>query len=134
MSWNQTSLVELLKGNKEWAVEAEGDCVSISNEEGIHAFAYAGESQLIIESILFPKAQVEDVNALNNLILSTHQLLPLSTVCTQSIDGEEYYIAFGSLSVNSKDVVVIEEVETLFDNVCEFLELYSQHIKQESAA
>ena len=32
------------------------------------------------------------------------------------------------------DEVVIEEVETLFDNVCEFLELYSQHIKQESAA
>jgi len=134
MSWNQTSLVTLLKDKQEWTVEAEGDCVSISNEEGIHAFAYAGKSQLIVESILFPKAQIADVAALNSLILNTHQLLPLSTVCTQTIDGEEYYIAFGSLSVSSKDEVVIEEVETLFDNVCEFLELYSQHIKQESAA
>ncbi|BCE01569.1 DUF2170 family protein [Marinicellulosiphila megalodicopiae] len=134
MNWNQETLAKLLNENQNWVIETEGDCISISNDEGLDAFIYAGEAQLIVESTLFPKNLVSDPHALNDIILRTHQLMPLTTVCIHSIDGEEYYVAFGSLSVNSKAEVVIEEIETLFDNVGEFLETYGQYLKQEALA
>jgi uncharacterized protein len=134
MTWSKDSLTALAESQASWVVEAEGECLTISNDEGIDAFVYAGGSQIIVETTLFPASQVKDPAALNALVLRTHQLLPLTTICINEINGEEYYVAFGSMSVESKDSVVIEEVETLFANVGEFLELYGKLLIQENAA
>jgi len=112
----------------------EGQCISVSNDEGIDAFVFAGEQQLIVESALFPASSVADSAKLNDLILRTHQLMPLTTICIQQINGEDYYVAFGSLSINSKDVVVIEEIETLFNNISEFLDIYNEYLAEEATA
>lgn len=134
MSWSNTSLKELAEAQANWVVEAEGDCLTISNDEGIDAFVYVGNQQIIVETALFPAGDVTDVAALNGLILRSHHLLPLTAICISPIGDEEYYIAFGALSVDSKDSVVIEEIETLFANTGEFLDLYNQHLTQEHAA
>lgn len=134
MSWSTDKLQALVEAQTSWVVEAEGDCLNISNDEGIDAFAYVGSRQIIVEAALFAAASVKDTAALNNFILHTHQLMPLTTVCINTIDGEDYYIAFGALSVDSKDGVIIEEIETLFDNVTEFLDLYNEHLKMEAVA
>lgn len=134
MSWSKNTLKELAESQPTWVVEEEGDCLSISNDEGIDAFIYAGKQQLVVETALFPAASVSDVNALNALILRTHQLVPLTTIGVSSIGGNDYYVAFGALSVDSKDAVVVEEIETLFDNVSEFLDLYSTHLTMEAVA
>lgn len=133
MAWVHESIKTLAEQQPGWVVECEGDCLSISNDEGVDAFLYAGASQLIVEAPLFSLSAVKDTASLNELILRTHQLLPLSTIGIKSIGGEEYYTAFGSLSVNSKESVVIEEVETLFANIDEFLELYVEHLNEEVA-
>ena len=133
MAWSNATLKILAESQSTWVVESEGDCLSISNDEGIDAFVYVGSRQILVETALFPSAIVSDTAALNELILRTHHLLPLAAICINKIAGEEYYVAFGALSVDSKDSVVVEEIETLFANVGEFLELYNEHLHGEGA-
>ncbi len=128
--WNTDSIAALARLQDDWTVEVEGDCLSISNDEGLDAFVYAGTSQLIAEVALFPQHQVKDTVALNELILRTHHILPLTAICIKEIAGHSYYVAFGALSVDSKESVVIEEIETLFNNVAEFLELYGEQLTE----
>ncbi len=134
MIWNNDTLKTLAESQSSWVVDAEGDCLSISNDEGINAFIYAGDKQIIAETALFPAAKVTNMATMNDLILRTHHLLPLTTICINKIGGEDYYTAFGSLSVESKDSVIIEEIDTLFANVEEFLELYNEHLTKEAGA
>ncbi len=134
MIWNNDTLKVLAESQSTWVVDAEGDCLSISNDEGIDAFIYVGDQQIIAETALFPAAKVTDQAMMNDLILRTHHLLPLTTICINRIGGEDYYAAFGSLSVDSKESVIVEEIETLFANVSEFLELYNEHLTGEAAA
>ena len=128
MTWNKTTLNELLSTHEDWVIETEGDCLSISNEDGLDAFLIASEHQIIVETPLFPVDSVGDVSALNGAILRTHQLVPLTTVGIKSIGNSEYYVAFGALSSASKDSVIIEEIDVLFANVSDFLELYSDFL------
>lgn len=128
MTWNKTTLQELLAAQDNWVVEAEGDCLSISNEDGLDAFVVASEHQIIVESPLFSLDSVSDVNGLNGAILRTHQLVPLSTIGIKQIGDSEYYVAFGSLSADSKDSVVVEEIDVLFGNISDFLELFSDFL------
>lgn len=132
MSWTFDGIKELLSSQSSWVVEAEGDCLSISNDEGVDAFLYVGERQIVVETPLFSKQDVTDSAQLNELILSTHQLLPLTTIGIKEINNEDFYIAFGSLSALSKESVLLEEVETLFLNVSEFVELYSEYLNTEA--
>ncbi|TBR38436.1 DUF2170 family protein [Marinomonas agarivorans] len=134
MSWNKEALLALAETRSDWVVESEGDCLSIANDEGIDVFVYVGNQQILVESALFATSSVKDVAALNNVILRSHQLLPLTAISVNTIGSEEYYVAFGALSVDSKDSVVIEEIETLFNNVTEFLDLYSDYLNEEVVA
>lgn len=131
MAWQLNDVKTLVEGHDSWSIELEQDCLSISNDEGLDAFLYAGGQQIIVESLLFPLSSVRDEGALNQLILRTHQLQPLTTIGIKVVDGAEYYVAFGSLSTQSKDSVLLEEIETLFINVGEFLELYADHLTSE---
>jgi len=133
MSWNLESVKTLVEEQANWTVESEGECLSISNDEGIDAFLYAGEQQIVIETPLFALSDVSDANALNAFILRTHLYQPLSTVGVKAISGQEYYIAFGSLSANSKPEVLLQEIETLFENVDDFIEVYETYLNKEAA-
>lgn len=133
MVWNTNSLQALLEQHGIWEVSLESGCITVTNDEGIDAFVYAGDRQLLVEVPLFPEADVVDVAALNDKILETHYLAPLSSIYKKRIGDQRYYIAFGALSLESKDNVVIEEVSTLFENVDEFLDLYAENLKKEVA-
>ena len=134
MSWSLETLKELAQKQPSWVVEAEGDVVNVSNDEGVDAFIYVGNQQIVVETPLFPAASVTDQAALNDLILHSHHLLPLTSICISPIAGEDYYLAFGALSVDSKESVIVEEIETLLDNVGEFLDLYSDYLNVGDAA
>ncbi|RKF15842.1 DUF2170 family protein [Alginatibacterium sediminis] len=128
MSWSQESLAELANQNPNWTVDSEGEVLSISNDEGLDAFVYVGTGQILVNLALFPVAKVSDVAALNNLIMRSHHLLPLSAICVETIGTEDYYVAFGALSTDSQPSVIIEEIEVLFANVPEFFDLYAEYI------
>ena len=129
MTTKRDNILSLMNEQINFTAEVEGDCISISNDEGVDAFLVVGEHQIVVETVLFPVSAVKDPAALDHEILRTHRLVPLTTLAVSSIGEDEYYVAFGALSVGSKDEVIVEEVEALFANVPEFLELYSEHLK-----
>jgi len=128
MSWDLPQLEKLLSKHDEWAILSEDGCLCITNEDGLDAYLAISGQQLIVESILFDKSNVNDVAGLNDEILKTHQVFPLTTVAITNIEGQEYYMAFGALSSQSKEESVIIEVETLFDNVAGFLDAYEDYL------
>ncbi|MFL0808340.1 MAG: YjfI family protein [Oceanobacter sp.] len=134
MAWDLEGITTLAKTQDGWSIEVEDHCLSISNDEGVDVFVYPGEQQLIAESLLFPQSSVRDIEALNALVMRTHQLVPLTTIGIKHIAGEDYYIAFGALSSDSKPSVVVEEIDTLFVNVGEFLDLYAEFLTHEEVS
>ena len=129
MSWDIKQLEILLADHEGWASHMEDGCLCVTSEDGLDAYIAVSGAQIIVESILFAKSQVSNTEALNEEILKTHQVFPLTTIGITPIDGEDYYIAFGALSSQSKEESIIIEVETLFDNVAGFLDAYEDYIK-----
>ncbi|MGP7734842.1 YjfI family protein [Oceanimonas smirnovii] len=129
MSWTPQQLHDLLAKRHGWKCSLENDSLLITNEEGLDAFLAVSGEQIIAETLLFPASVVTDAAALNDTILRTHQLFPLTTVGISHINGDDYYIAFGALSSGSKEESVQIEVETLFRNTEAFLELYQDHLQ-----
>lgn len=128
MTWDLPQLEELLSKRDDWAVHAEDGCLCVTNEDGLDAYLAISGQQIVVESILFDKDNVKDVAGLNEEILKTHQVFPLTTVAITNIEGQEYYMAFGALSSQSKEESIVIEVETLFDNVAGFLDAYEDYL------
>lgn len=128
MTLQLNDLTPLLTDHEGWSVEHLEQSLVIRNEDGIEAFlAIAGE-QILVEVILFSQAAVKDVAGLNDTILRSHQMFPLSTIGLNMFNNESYYVAFGSLSSQSKEESVVIEVATLFRNVEAFVELYQEYL------
>lgn len=129
MTWELAQLEALFSDNKDLVVTRQQDCLLIANEDGIDAWLAISGEQIIVETLLFSVAEVKDKASLNEEILKTHMLFPLTTVGISVVADEEYYTAFGSLSSQSKGESIVIEVETLFQNVASFLDAYQDHLK-----
>jgi uncharacterized protein YjfI (DUF2170 family) len=116
MTWDLNQLETLLADNQDLV-------------DGIDAWLAISGEQILVESLLFAKTEVKDCVALNEEILKTHMIFPLTTVGISQVAGDEYYTAFGSLSSQSKAESVMIELVTLFQNVEAFLDAYQDHLK-----
>ena len=128
MTWDLSQLQALLSERNGWAVHTENGCLCVTNEDGLDAYVAVSGEQILVESILFAKQQVSDTAALNDVILRTHQVFPLTTIGITVVDDEDYYASFGALSSQSKAESIIIEVETLFANVAGFLDAYADYL------
>ena len=87
-------------------------------------------SQILVDTLLWPVDEVSDPAALNEMIMRTHKLLPLSTFgIRQGPDGREYYEMFGSLSAGSILESILFEIETLADNAMQAAEAFQSDLK-----
>ncbi|VAW98858.1 hypothetical protein MNBD_GAMMA20-547 [hydrothermal vent metagenome] len=128
MSWEIKTLAVLLDKDENLAVSQEGDCLFLTSEHGIDAYVSLGGEQIIVESLLFAMSQVSNTAALNEAVLRSHKLFPLTTVGIVSVDGTEYYAAFGALSVNSSEDDIRLEIDFLFQNIEDMLDTYEEFI------
>ena len=129
MVWDLSSIEASLSKQTQWVVHSENDCLFITNEDGLDAYVAVSGAQIVVESILFASSAVADSKGLNEQILKTHQVFPLTTIGITSVEGEDYYMAFGALSSQSKEESVVIEVATLFDNVAAFLDVYEDYLQ-----
>lgn len=129
MVWDLSTIQASLEKQSQWAVHTENDCLFITNEDGLDAYVAVSGEQIIVESILFASSAVTDRPGLNEQILKTHQVFPLTTIGISNVEGEDYYVAFGALSSQSKEASVVIEVEALFDNVAAFLDVYEDYLQ-----
>jgi uncharacterized protein YjfI (DUF2170 family) len=129
MTWDLNQLEALLSDNQDLVVTKEQDCLLVANSDGIDAWIAISGEQIIIETLLFAKSEVKSTAVLNEEILKTHMLFPLTTVGISSVGGDDYYTAFGSLSSQSKAQSIIIELNTLFQNVEAFIDAYQIHLQ-----
>ena len=129
MTWELSQLAEIISAEEGYVVTHENDCLLIANEDGIDAWLAISGEQIIVESLLFAIDEVKDSAALNEEILRTHMIFPLTTIGISSVAGSQYYTAFGSLSSQSKKESVLIEIATLFQNVEAFLDAYQGFLK-----
>ena len=128
MTWDLNQLEALFSDNQDLVVTREENCLLIANGDSVDAWLAISGEQIIVESLLFSVNEVKDKTALNEEILKTHMIFPLTTVGISNVAGDEYYTAFGSLSSQSKPESVMIEVQTLFQNVEAFLDAYAEHL------
>ncbi len=129
MTWDLNQIETLFSDNDDLVVTREENCLMIGNKDGLDAWLAISGEQIIVESLLFSTREVKDRNALNDEILRTHMLFPLTTVGISQVGDEEYYTAFGALSSQSKAESVLIEITTLFQNVEAFLDAFQDHLK-----
>lgn len=129
MTWDLSGVEELLSKRDGWVVANDGECVCVTNEDGLDAYIAISGEQILVESILFAKSQVSDPAALNDEILKTHHIFPLTALAITKVEGEEYYMAFGALSSGSQAESLMVEVELLFSNLPGFLDAYENFLK-----
>lgn len=83
--------------------------------------------QIIIETIICPLSAIQRQDLFNAFILRHQKLLPLSSVAISRLKNDEYYVAFGALSLNSSLEVVVLEIATLAANALDLAELIEQY-------
>ncbi|GAA6184244.1 MULTISPECIES: DUF2170 family protein [Alteromonadaceae] len=128
MTWDLDQLETLLSKNDNIVVTREDNCLLIGNGDGLDAWLALSGEQIIIESILFSSSEVKDKAALNEEILKTHMLFPLTTIGISQVAEQDYYTAFGALSSQSKAESIQIELDALFHNVAAFLDAYQEHL------
>ncbi|MCL9781715.1 YjfI family protein [Vibrio sp. S4M6] len=101
----------------DWSVETHGESLSITNADGLTAIMVKSDSQILIETLLFPVSTVIDQAEFDNAIMYEQKALPLSGVAKTVVDQQPYYCAFGALSSKSIYENIALEVEVLFQNV-----------------
>lgn len=79
--------------------------------------------QIIIETYICPLSEIKKQDAFNAFLLRNQKLLPLSSVGISPVGGEEYYVAFGALSLNSSLDDILLEISTLAQNALDLAEL-----------
>lgn len=82
--------------------------------------------QILIETVICPVKNICDVNKLNYRLLRLQKILPLSSVGISVINHQDYYIAFGALSLSSSFDDILLEIETLANNALELAEMISE--------
>ena len=129
MSWDLDQLETLINQHDDLVVTRENNCLMIASADGLDAWLAISGEQILVESLLFAANEVKDPAALNDEVLRTHMLFPLTTVGISQVGDQLYYTAFGSLSAQSKAESVMIEIETLFQNVAAFLDAYQDHLR-----
>jgi hypothetical protein len=128
MGWDLVKLENCLSQCDGYTVTREANCLRIANSDGIDAYLAISGEQIIVESLLFAKSQVSDCARLNEEILKTHQIFPLTTIGITNVKNEDYYTAFGALSAQSKEESILIEVDMLFHNIEAFVDAYQDHL------
>ena len=123
MHWDLDKLEAFITQESNLVVTREKACLLIANEDGVDAWLAISGEQILVESLLFAASEIKDAAALNDVVLRTHMMFPLTTVGITEIDGESYYSAFGSLSAQSKESSILIEIHTLFENVEAFIDI-----------
>lgn len=84
--------------------------------------------QILVSLLICPVDDVTDKSAMNEQLLKAHKYLPLSTMGITSINGQDFYELFGSLSSRSLLTSVATEIMALAENYEEVVTAFNEVI------
>ncbi len=94
--------------------------VEVNGAGGLIVFLAVEGEQIITTTILWPRADQEDPNSFEAMMLRSHKvLMPLCALGIDTVDGEEYYELFGAMSARSALSSVVTEIRTIANNALE---------------
>lgn len=79
--------------------------------------------QIIVETSICQVSAIVDQTAFNLFLLRHQKMLPLSSTGISRLNGEEYYIVFGALSLHSSIDDIHLEIVTLAENALGLAEI-----------
>ncbi|MCF1452666.1 YjfI family protein [Agrobacterium vitis] len=141
--WTLTSLTRLFAadpealGDVDVTVPESGDviCVTLKEKGDMDVFvAVSGERDILASIVLVPCDDVPNRADFERMVLKTHKFVPLSSFGITTIDGEEWYELFGSLSTRSRAETVVEEVAILAANAVDAAVMIEEWKNGEMAA
>lgn len=91
-------------------------------------FLTVSGEQIVVESMLWTVAEVNNPALFNETVLRTHKYFPLSNISLDKLDGDDCYHMFGALSSASSLQDVVLEIEMLASNVIQATEAYSEFL------
>lgn len=131
MGWTPRALASALQQAPELNVnidDNEHSFIIIMNDYGdLRLNVLFTSRQIIIETIICPLSTIQRQDLFNAFILRHQKLLPLSSVAISRLKNDEYYVAFGALSLNSSLEDVVLEIATLAANALDLAELIEQY-------
>ncbi|WP_148051916.1 DUF2170 family protein [Atlantibacter hermannii] len=130
MTWTVTSLKKAFSDNitHDYIVVKHQDILTITLKQygDLNLHLSLTSKQILIETVICPVKNICDVNKLNYRLLRLQKILPLSSVGISVINHQDYYIAFGALSLSSSFDDILLEIETLANNALELAEMISE--------
>jgi uncharacterized protein YjfI (DUF2170 family) len=142
-TWNLTTLTRLFAadpealGDVDVTVPEHGDviCVTLKEKGDLDVFvAVSGERDILASVVLVPCKDLPNQAAFERMVLKTHKFVPLSSFGITTIDGEDWYELFGSLSARSSAETVVEEVAILAANAVDAAAMIEEWKNGEIAA
>ncbi len=131
MAWTPQLLAEAIQTLPELNIDIEYNEQSLiikMNDYGDLSLGILFTSrQIIIETVICPVSSINQQNEFNIFLLRNQKLLPLSSVGVSRVQQDEYYIAFGALSLNSSLDDVVLEMTTLADNALDLAEITEEY-------
>ncbi|WP_414445835.1 YjfI family protein [Citrobacter europaeus] len=131
MAWTPQLLAEALQTLPELNIDIEYDEQSLivkMNDYGDLPLNIVFTSrQIIIETVICPVSSIHQQDEFNIFLLRNQKLLPLSSVGISRVQQDEYYVAFGALSLNSSLNDVLLEMTTLADNALDLAEITEEY-------
>lgn len=131
MTWTPQLLAEALQTRPELNIDIEYDEQSLivkMNDYGDLPLNIVFTSrQIIIETVICPVSSIHQQDEFNIFLLRNQKLLPLSSVGISRVQQDEYYVAFGALSLNSSLNDVLLEMTTLADNALDLAEITEEY-------
>ena len=131
MTWNPLALSTALQTVPEQNIDVtngENALIIKMNDYGDLPLSVLFTSrQIIIETIICPVSSIHQQDEFNVFLLRNQKLLPLSSVGISRVQHDEYYVAFGALSLNSSLDDVVLEMTTLADNALDLAEITEEY-------
>lgn len=122
--WTNETIAELVTKNG-YQTELAGEVLIITNEDDLQVTLIIQEDQILSESVLAPASEINDLAAFNDAVLRVHhKLFPLTAIAINQLNGDDYYVAFGAISSECTETTLLIEIETLFDNVINMLDVF----------
>ena len=135
--WTLASLTELFAADPEALGDVDVDVadgtdvlrVTLKERGDLDVLVAASGEQVLASVLLVRAGDVPERERFERFLLATHKLVPLSTFGITSVNGEDWYELFGSLSSHSRAEVMVEEVATLATNAVEAAAMIAEWIE-----
>ena len=129
-----TALVKDGRASCELIDGADAALVVVMHEYGdLPLFVTVAGDQLVVEAVLWRRADVVDPVAFDETVLRTHKYFPLSTLCLEPRADEDYYLMFGALGAAASLPDIVRLVGLLASNVIHATEAYADFLAAHEA-